>query len=245
MHRKINNNNSTIMSESFSFDKRTERLRGAEYDLVSPRTFNLVMILTILYGLVLNVAIVHFGAAPLLQYLSAAPNPKLAMIVLFVGYFVCSIAGVLISAKSAKPMVSFIGFNLVAIPFGVLLCLIIPFFDGQIVLRAIGLTACVTAIIAALALTNPNLFLKLGWALFITLLVGLIAEVIATFAFHYQGTAFDWIFVIVFSGYIGFDVSRSQQYAKTVDNAVDCAVDLYMDIINLFVRLLSILGKRK
>lgn len=233
------------MAESLSFDKRAERLRGAEYDLISARTFNLVMILTILYGLLLNVAIVYYGALPLLQWLATATNPDAATIGLFVGYFICSIVGIILSAKSSNPLVSFIGFNLVAIPFGVLMCFIVPFFDGEIVLRAIALTACVTAIIAALALTNPNIFLKLGRALFITILVGLIAEVVATFAFHYEGTAFDWLFVIVFSGYIGYDVSRSQQYAKTVDNAVDCAVDLYMDIINLFIRLLSILGKRK
>ena len=233
------------MSESLSFDKRSERLRGAEYDLISARTFNLVMILTILYGLLLKVAIVYYGAAPLTEWLASYENPKGVWIGLLIGYLVCSFGGIFLSAKSSNPLVSFIGFNLVAIPFGVLLCFIVPFFDGETVLRAVGLTACVTAIIAALALTNPNIFLKLGRALFITILVGLIAELVATFAFGYRGMVFDWLFVIVFSGYIGYDVSRSQQYAKTVDNAVDCAVDLYMDIINLFIRLLSILGKRK
>ena len=232
------------MSESLTFDKRSERLRGAEYDLISARTFNLVMILTILYGLALNVAIVYFGAAPISRWIAFSDDPNSIWLGLIIGYFICSFSGILLSAKSSKPAVSFLGFNLVAIPFGVLLCLIVPAFDGEIVLRAVGLTACVTAVIATLAIAHPNMFLKLGWALFITLLVGLIAEVIATFAFGYHGAAFDWIFVIVFSGYIGYDVSRSQQYAKTVDNAVDCAVDLYMDIINLFVRLLSILGKR-
>ncbi len=233
------------MSESLSFAKREERLRGAENDVVSARTFNLVMILTILYGLVMNVAIVYFGAEPLIQWLTNSISPKGAMFGLFAGYFVVSLIGILLSAKSTKPLISFIGFNLVAIPFGVLLCLVIPFYDGQTVLRAIGLTTCVTLLIAAIAVANPNVFLSLGRALFITILVGLIAEVIATLAFHYKGTAFDWIFVVAFSGYIGYDVARSQQYAKTIDNAVDCAVDLYMDIINLFVRLLRILGKKK
>lgn len=233
------------MSESLFFDKRTERLCGAENDLISARTFNLVMILTILYGLALNVAIVYYGATPLLQWMANATNPKGTMIGLFVGYFICSLAGILLSAKSSEPIVSFLGFNLVVIPFGVLLCLIIPFFEWQIVLRAISLTACVTILIAIIAVANPLFFLSIGRTLFITILVSLIAEVVATFAFHYQGTIFDWIFVIAFSGYIGYDVARSQQYSKTVDNAVDCAVDLYMDVINLFVRLLSILGKRK
>ncbi len=44
--------------------------------------------------------------------------------------------------------------------------------------------------------------------------------------------------------YIGYDIYRSQQYPKTLDNAVDSALDIYMDIANLFIRILSILGKR-
>ena len=47
----------------------------------------------------------------------------------------------------------------------------------------------------------------------------------------------------LFSLYIGYDVYRSQQFPHTVDNAIDCAVDLYLDIINLFLNLLRIFGK--
>ena len=53
--------NSENSEQSLTFDKRSERLRGEEYDQVSSRTFNLVMVLTILYGLVLNVALVHYA----------------------------------------------------------------------------------------------------------------------------------------------------------------------------------------
>ncbi|MCR5192464.1 MAG: Bax inhibitor-1 family protein, partial [Bacteroidales bacterium] len=49
----------------------------------------------------------------------------------------------------------------------------------------------------------------------------------------------------LFSGYIGYDVAKSQAYPKTLDNAVDSALDIYLDIINLFIRLLSILGRRE
>ena len=54
----------------------------------------------------------------------------------------------------------------------------------------------------------------------------------------------DWIVAGVFSLYIGFDVWRSQQFPKTVDNAVDCALDIYLDLANLFIRLLSILARK-
>ena len=49
----------------------------------------------------------------------------------------------------------------------------------------------------------------------------------------------------IFSLYIGFDWSRAQVMSKTLDNAVDAAVQIYLDIINLFIRLLKIMGKKK
>ena len=83
----------------------------------------------------------------------------------------------------------------------------------------------------------------LGRTLLVALIVGLLAEVVATFLLGYRGMLFDWLFVILFSGYIGYDVARSQAFPKTLDNAVDSALDIYLDIINLFIRLLSILSR--
>ena len=58
-------------------------------------------------------------------------------------------------------------------------------------------------------------------------------------------TIFDFIVVIIFCGYIGYDWARAQEYNPTLDNAIDSAADIYVDVINLFVRILSIIGKRK
>ncbi len=55
----------------------------------------------------------------------------------------------------------------------------------------------------------------------------------------------DWVVVLIFCGYIGYDWGRANQIPKTLDNAVDSAAALYMDIINLFLRILRILGRRQ
>ena len=47
----------------------------------------------------------------------------------------------------------------------------------------------------------------------------------------------------IFSLYIGYDYQRAQFYPPTVDNAVDCALDIYLDIINLFLDILRILAR--
>ena len=54
-----------------------------------------------------------------------------------------------------------------------------------------------------------------------------------------------WIGAIVFSVYIAYDFHRSQMYPKTLDNAVDSALDIYLDVINLFLKVLRILAKAK
>ena len=59
-----------------------------------------------------------------------------------------------------------------------------------------------------------------------------------------EPTAIDFLVALIFCGYIGFDWSRAQRYPKTINNAIDASVDIYVDIVNLFVRVLSILGKR-
>jgi FtsH-binding integral membrane protein len=55
----------------------------------------------------------------------------------------------------------------------------------------------------------------------------------------------DWAVVLIFCGYIGYDWGKAQRQEKTIDNAVDSAAAIYMDIINLFLRILRILGRKK
>ena len=148
--------------------------------------------------------------------------------------------GIVLAAKSQNPAVSFVGYNLVVLPIGIMLSLVIPGLPAGIVVKAMALTGMVTVTMALISLVRPQLFLGLGR----TLVVGLVAELVATFLFGYRGQLFDWFFVLLFSGYIGYDVAKSQAYPKTLDNAVDSALDIYLDVINLFIRLLSILSHR-
>jgi len=73
----------------------------------------------------------------------------------------------------------------------------------------------------------------------------IVVELMETFFLHIHHGIIDWIVVLIFCGYIGYDWGRANNIPRTVDNAVDSAAELYMDIINLFLRILRILGRRK
>lgn len=220
--------------------RKEERLNSGVGDQISVRRYNAVMLLTLLWGFLVNTVMVYYSAIPIMRLLSGV-----GPLWIFIGYFVLAIAGIAISARSTNPWISFLGYNLLVLPIGVLLCLILPGIPVAIVTKALLLTGIVTATMTLLGLVAPNVFLGMGRTLFIALIVGILAELVATFLFHYTGTAFDWLFVVLFSGYIGYDVAKSQIYPKTVDNAVDCALDIYLDIINIFIRLLALLSRKE
>ena len=224
-----------------SFNSRKQaRLESGEADVLSLRSYNLALTGLLFYGLLLNAVIVYYFAEPLIQLVAG-----LSQWVILLGYIVPTLIGVFMAAKSSNPMVSFLGYNLVVLPVGMLLALVLPGFPVELVVKAMGLTAMVTLTMMLVAVVKPQFFLGLGRTLFVTLIVGILAEVVATWLLGYRGALFDWLFVILFSGYIGYDVAKSQAYPKTLDNAVDSALDIYLDIINLFIRLLSILGRRE
>ena len=53
------------------------------------------------------------------------------------------------------------------------------------------------------------------------------------------------ISALIFSCYIGYDWTRAQSGPKTVDAAIDSALSIYLDIVNLFLDLLRIVGDNK
>jgi FtsH-binding integral membrane protein len=115
-------------------------------------------------------------------------------------------------------------------------------FDPSVVWHAVITTAGVTVIMVAAGLLFPQFFAKLGSILFFGL-IGVVIGVILSFFVRGVNLPVTVISAGLFSLYIGYDVYRSQQFPRTVDNAVDCAIDIYLDIINLFLDLLRIFGK--
>jgi len=79
----------------------------------------------------------------------------------------------------------------------------------------------------------------------IALLAMIVIELFQIFILGIHQNWIDWAVAVIFCGYIGYDWGRGNQIPKTLDNAIDSAAALYMDIINLFLRILRILDRRK
>lgn len=219
----------------FNNKKRKEaRLNSRISDTLSASTYNMVIGGCLAYGFIMN-AIMALVASNFFMSM----NP----IAFLIGYIVCVIAGSLMVSLSHKPIVSFIGYNLIVVPIGGVLAVCLPGYDVANIMAAVLVTAMITGIMMFLGMMFRSFFERLGIVLFVSLLVGIVIEFIAMLL-GYGGDIFNWLFVIIFSLYIGYDWHKAQAYPKTLDNAIDSAVDLYLDIINIFIRLLEIFGKK-
>lgn len=213
-------------------------LREGETE-ISERSFNLIIGGVLLWGFLLNYLMVAlFGAR--ISAMVAGTNP----LVFLLGYFVMVIIGSILLGKNS-PALSFLGYNLIALPIGVVVCACVTGVPVGIVKSAVLVTAIVTLSFMILATVFPGFFLSLGRALGAALLVAIVAELVTTLIFHAASSIFEWVFVVIFSLYIGYDWARANTCARTVDNAIDLAANLYVDIINLFLRILEIMSKNK
>ena len=211
-------------------ERKLRRLNSIATEELSPSMYNLYLGGFISYGLFMNMLSVIFFED---FFLSITPK------IFIIAYFVSCFAGIIISVISQNPFISFIGYNFVVLPIGGLLTICLRNYEGANIISAITVTGIVVVLMTIFAMAKPDFFGSLGKTLFLTLIISFIAEIVAMLM-GYGGNLFNWLFVIIFSLYIGYDYVKSQEYPKTIDNAVDSALDIYLDIINIFVRLLEI-----
>ncbi|MDD8057920.1 MULTISPECIES: Bax inhibitor-1 family protein [Shewanella] len=204
--------------------------------IISGSTYNFIIGLTLLWGFAINWLMV--------LNISVESISSINPIVFFIGYFASCFLGVYLFSKSDKPIVSFIGYNFVVVPFGLIINLVVSQYNPDIVQEAIRVTGMVTFVMMLLGSMYPAFFKKIAGGLTIALICVIVVELIEIFIFNTHHGILDWIVALIFCGYIGYDWARANAIPKTVDNAVDSAAALYMDIINLFLRVLRILGRK-
>jgi FtsH-binding integral membrane protein len=215
--------------------KRTENESSGQR--ISANVYNLIIGLVLCWGFLVNAVMVKT-----ISYESIA---SISPFIFFIGYFASCFFGVFLYSKSDNPLISFIGYNFVVVPFGLIINLVVHHYDPSIVLDAIQVTGAVTAVMMVLGSIFPRFFERIAGALGIALFAVIIVELVEVFIFKTHHGIIDWIVVVIFCGYIGYDWGRANRIPKTVDNAVDSAASLYMDIINLFLRILRIMGRRR
>lgn len=112
---------------------------------------------------------------------------------------------------------------------------------GQLVMLAMGGTGTIFIGLSMYALTTRKDFSFLGGFLFVGLLIAIIASLAAMFM-NIPGLqiAVSAAVIFIMSGYILYDTSNMVHGAET--NYIMATISLYLNIYNLFLNLLQLLG---
>ncbi|ULT57847.1 Bax inhibitor-1/YccA family protein [Neobacillus drentensis] len=115
---------------------------------------------------------------------------------------------------------------------------------ANVVGMAFASTTVVFSGIAIYAAKSKRNFSFLGGFLLAAILA-LVAISLYNIFFPLSSTgmlAYSFVGVLVFSGYVLFDISRMKHYGVRAEDVPLMALNLYLDFINLFISILRILG---
>ncbi len=135
---------------------------------------------------------------------------------------------------------------------GVTLSVIFAVFELYSIVYLFVVSAIIFAVLGIIGYkTNADLS---RWSPYITvfLIVGLVLSLLNLFIFKNStfDLILDWIILAIFCGVTIYDINRIKlmQSEPSINQEkihIYCAMQLYLDFINIFLRILSIFGKRK
>ncbi|MBR3224830.1 MAG: US12 family protein [Atopobiaceae bacterium] len=214
-----------------------------EASTISRRAYNLLT-----YGIVTLSFIVTWGMYNFVEdgglgRIFANMNPILYLVIYLAG----CIGGIIImsvgKSKQSVPL-SIVGLLLFTLTFGGSLSIILTRYNIGTITNAFAITACVSGIFLIAGVTFPEVFSKIGRVLVIALVAIIITEIVATVFFHVNQTIFDYLVILIFCGFLGYDSYRMSIDQPTVPNAIFYAADIYIDMVNILIRVLNILDRR-
>lgn len=201
---------------------------------ISDVSYNMIVGLTILYGLLSNLLICEIFKKSIPSY-----DTKATVFL----YSIAAIVGVLICLSHKNYILKFIGYSLISLPLGIVLSVLLRNYSIFSVRTAFFLTTIIVLVMLLVSTVFPKLFLGKQIPFLICILITLIVEYLF-YAFGFQTETFTWVAAGAFSIYIGYDWVKANDYNKTIGNAIDSAMDLYLDISNLFLWVLHIFPRR-
>lgn len=140
-------------------------------------------------------------------------------------------------------------FGLYSFVTGLTLSTIFVAYKLDSIIVVFGITSLMFGVMSLIGMFSNIDLTKIGTILF----MGLIGIIIASLINLFIGSqAFDLgiavIGIIIFTLYIGYDVQKVKVISQTLEEdkaAIICAFDLYLDFINIFIKLLRLFGKSK
>jgi FtsH-binding integral membrane protein len=166
-----------------------------------------------------------------------------------IGTFIGAIIGIIIFCTSDDPMTSGIGVAFMSLCLGLMMGPAIAHFSGPTTLLAAVITAIVMVVMSMLGLLFPQLFSGMGPYLMAGLTLLIVAQfaqiILALLGFQeaLQIPIITWFGIGLFLLFTAYDWTQAMEKEYTWNNAIDTSGSLVLDAVNLFIRILEVLGE--
>lgn len=154
--------------------------------------------------------------------------------------------------KKLPPLIVGILYFVYSMINGVTLSVIFVVFELSSITYLFGISAIIFAVLGIIGYKTTKNLTSWGPYLSVFLIAGVLLSIVNVFIL--KNTTFelilDWLILALFFGITIYDINKIKllQEEPSIDTNkihIYCAMQLYLDFINIFLRVLSIFGKRK
>ena len=174
---------------------------------------------------------------------------------LLIGFMVicliASIGGGLLAHANDDPMISVVGGAICAGAMGLMIGPFVALYEVGSVVQAFALAAGVVLITGFIGAMLPANLSTWGAPLFGLLLGAIFIQfggiLLAALGFNMElsFTILDWAVLVLFCAIMIYDLNMARRLDRTLNNAIDVAVNVFLNFANIFIRILSLMGQKK
>lgn len=205
---------------------------------LSDRAYNLTIGLLLAYGFFVNWLLSAYFA-PMVANLFYRGSGLLFVL----AYFGLTFAGSAL-LRFENFAIGLFGYTLILLPVGVTVSAILAQYDIALIDEAFLYTGIIVLCMLLAATFRPEWFEHMGSALAVALGITLVFGIFTIFI-RGLGTIYDYAIILIMALYVGYDWARANSVQKTRSNALIAAASLYLDIMNILLRVLRILARSK
>ena len=195
---------------------------------ISERSFYTTILSTSLWGLI-AIAITSILCMPL-------AISKIALIIIAI----IALGSPFIISFAENMSIALIGYHVMIVSLGMIISNVLKMTTYNIVMSALGTTIFISGAMVVIGLLFPMIFSKLWKFLFVSLLMLICLRFFQLFTGLYNLAWIDYLTCGIFMGFIGYDMYRARNIARTPQNAIMIGVSLFLDFMNIFLAILNI-----
>ena len=220
------------------------------YSDSNTNTYSMTKVFGWMFYAILLTAVTAFGLPYLLVALNATELYVPILIGGVIAVFILCFLGQFLIARAKSKVTAITIFSLFAVAMGTWISTLMIIYELGTIVYSLAITAGVFGIMAVYGFVTKRDLDRFGSFLVMLLLGALLVSIVNIFI---ANSTLDWVlsYVIlgIYIGFIAYDVQKVKQLAQsgqlTMNISLLMALNLYIDFVYVFIRILSIVARSR